>query len=216
MPGCELDHLVVAAETLEGGRDHIERRLGVRVSAGGRHRAMGTHNCLLRLGERIYLEIIAIDPRAPAPGGPRWFGLDSPDVRQRISVRPRLVAWVARTDHLEDAVGLDCASFGSIRAMSRGDFNWRIAVPDEGAVPGGGVLPMLIAWDVPFHPADRLPESGCRLARLECLAPRPDWAIAILDGLSLTKAIDLVRAADDSVPALRARLATPAGEVLID
>lgn len=37
---------------------------------------MGTHNLMLRLGDSSYLEIIAINPAAPAPGRPRWFALD--------------------------------------------------------------------------------------------------------------------------------------------
>jgi hypothetical protein len=45
---------------------------------------MGTHNRLLKLGEGFYLELIAIDPQAPPPGRPRWFGLD----RLELPVRP--------------------------------------------------------------------------------------------------------------------------------
>ena len=50
-----LDHLVVAADTLGNGEDYLESVLGVRPQRGGRHAAMGTHNSLLRLGERCYL-----------------------------------------------------------------------------------------------------------------------------------------------------------------
>ena len=57
-----LDHLVVAAATLEQGEDYIESRLGARPLRGGKHVAMGTHNSLLRLGEKTYLEVIAVDP----------------------------------------------------------------------------------------------------------------------------------------------------------
>src|SRR5438270_709897 len=57
-----LDHLVVAAATLEEGEDYVETRLGARPLRGGRHVAMGTHNSLLKLGEKTYLEVIAIDP----------------------------------------------------------------------------------------------------------------------------------------------------------
>ena len=39
-----LDHLVVAAATLEQGENHIESRLGARPLRGGKHVAMGTHN----------------------------------------------------------------------------------------------------------------------------------------------------------------------------
>lgn len=56
------DHLVVAATTLADGIEYVADITGVAPQPGGRHVAMGTHNALLRLGERFYLEIIAIDP----------------------------------------------------------------------------------------------------------------------------------------------------------
>ncbi|HSH43331.1 MAG TPA: VOC family protein, partial [Arenicellales bacterium] len=84
MSDCKLDHLVVAAADLAAGREYIEDLLGVRTEAGGRHDAIGTHNQLLRLGDDQYLEIIAVDPDAPAPGKPRWFGLDDPALRESI------------------------------------------------------------------------------------------------------------------------------------
>src|SRR5437868_12288896 len=66
-PRATLDHLVVAAETLEQGEDHLESLLGARPRRAGKHVAMGTHNSVLRLGERVYLELIAIDPDGIKP-----------------------------------------------------------------------------------------------------------------------------------------------------
>ena len=57
-----FDHLVVAAATLEQGEKHIEALLGVRPQRGGKHVAMGTHNSLLKLGSKSFLEVIAVDP----------------------------------------------------------------------------------------------------------------------------------------------------------
>ena len=61
-PDAALDHLVVAAATLADGIEYVAGITGVAPHAGGKHVAMGTHNALLRLGERIFLELIAIDP----------------------------------------------------------------------------------------------------------------------------------------------------------
>ena len=92
----ELDHLVVVAPTLAIGAEYVTRALGVAPQAGGSHPLMGTHNVVLRLGTRLYLEVIAIDPAAPHPERRRWFGLD--DLPSHA--RPRLATWVARTSAL--------------------------------------------------------------------------------------------------------------------
>ena len=71
----QFDHLVVPCARLAEGVAHVEAMLGVKMAPGGKHAVMGTHNALLGLGA-IYLEVIAADPDAPAPGRPRWFNLD--------------------------------------------------------------------------------------------------------------------------------------------
>src|SRR2546428_8393219 len=153
-----LDHLVVAAATLEQGEDYIESRLGARPLRGGKHVAMGTHNSLLRLGEKTYLEVIAIDPEAVAPARPRWFGLDTAALRAELQTAPRLIHWVARTDDIvaaRRACPVDC---GEIQAMARGAFEWRITIPADGHLPGGGVLPTLIQGADEDHPGGAVPD----------------------------------------------------------
>jgi hypothetical protein len=61
-----FDHLAIGAETLDEGVEAVEAALGVPLAPGGGHPAMGTHNRLLSLGPGEYLEVIAIDPDAPA------------------------------------------------------------------------------------------------------------------------------------------------------
>ena len=73
-----FDHLVVGAPTLDEGASWLEARLCIPMSAGGKHETMGTHNALVGLGPGAYLEVMAIDPQAPAPGRARWFDLDEP------------------------------------------------------------------------------------------------------------------------------------------
>src|SRR5690606_32822306 len=83
-----IDHLVVTAPSLAEGARFVREALGVEPEPGGKHPRMGTHNLLLRLGNDVYLEVIAIDPGAPAPGHPRWFGLDD------APTSPLLATWV--------------------------------------------------------------------------------------------------------------------------
>ena len=211
-----LDHLVVAARDLASGAAWLEERLGTPLAAGGRHAAMGTHNRLLRLGEQCYLEVIAIDPEAPPPGRPRWFGLDDPGIRVALSERPRLIHWVARCDNLASEAAACATSPGEVVAMARGDYRWRITIRPDGGLPGGGLLPSLIQWDVPFHPADRLPESGCRLMKLEAFTAGAAALHSGLASLGLSASLAVFPPLEDGAGRLVAYLATPAGLVELD
>ena len=80
-----VDHLVVAADTLDHGVQWCEATLGVTPGAGGEHALMGTHNRVLRIATsqypRAYLEIIAINSAAKHPRRKRWFDLDDPALK---------------------------------------------------------------------------------------------------------------------------------------
>ena len=96
MSAAAIDHLVVAARTLSEGAAWLEERLGVSLSPGGEHPLFGTHNRLLSLGTG-YLEVIAVNPDAPAPTRPRWFGLDTPEVQNGFERAPGCcTGWPAR------------------------------------------------------------------------------------------------------------------------
>ena len=92
-----IDHLIYAAPDLTAAVADLEDRFGVRAQAGGSHTGLGTHNALLALGPRTYLEIIAPDPGQPAPPGPRPFGLDD-------LARGALVGWALTCDDIDQAV----------------------------------------------------------------------------------------------------------------
>ncbi|MCC7041178.1 MAG: VOC family protein [Burkholderiales bacterium] len=178
------DHLVVAAATLDGGCDWVAERLGARPQPGGRHVAMGTHNALLRLGPRVYLEVIAIDPAAAAPTRARWFDLDQATMRAALAEGPRLVHWVARTGNLDDAVAR-LPALGAITPMQRGVFTWRITIPDDGHLPARGLVPTLIQWFDGQHPADGLPDHGLSLTLLAGEHPEPATVRSALAALGL-------------------------------
>ena len=71
MPSSRVDHLIVTAASLAEGADYVRRELGVEMQAGGEHVRMGTHNRLLKLGEKLYLEVIAVNPAVPRPATAR-------------------------------------------------------------------------------------------------------------------------------------------------
>lgn len=203
-----LDHLVLATHDLDAGSTWLESYLGVPLSPGGKHTAMGTHNRLIRLGPSLYLELIAIDPQSPPPQRPRWFGLDTAAMQSRLLERPRLVHWVARCADIAAQSATCPEALGDIMPMRRGEYQWLITVPPDGHLPGGGLVPTLIEWQVPQHPASTLPETGCALLKLEGFHPAPDAVRQALTALGVERTLGLSRG--DEVELL-AYLKTPIG-----
>ena len=173
---------------------------------------MGTHNALLRLGERVYLEVIAIDPAGAKPARARWFDLDSIALQAELAQRPRLVHWVARTPDIVHALARCPVALGAVHPMARGDYRWRITIPDDGRLPGKGVLPSLIQWDVPRHPTDALPESGVSIAGLAAAHADPAAIRAALAALDLGGILPVTY---DRDARLAAMLRTPRGIVTL-
>ncbi|MEJ2860105.1 VOC family protein [Actinomycetospora flava] len=209
-PAPAVDHLIVAAQDLAQGVPALEAQLGVRLAAGGRHAAFGTHNALLALGGSTYLELIAVDPEAPPPDRPRWFGLDTAAVRARLVDGPRLLHWVARPTVLPP--GPD--DHGERLRLSRDALLWTVTVPADGSLPGdgGGLVPSLIAWDSPgAHPTDGLEDVGVRLERLVLATPDAPALRRRLAALGLSGSVTVA----DGPPTLRAELRTPAGSVVL-
>jgi hypothetical protein len=203
----EPDHLVVAALALDAGCDWVEERLGVRPQPGGQHVRMGTHNALLSLGPRLYLEVIAIDPAGSAPQRPRWFDLDEPRMRAALAEGPALVHWVVRTSDIDASVR-KVPDLGTPMAMTRGGWSWRITVPDDGHRPGRGLVPTVIQWSDARHPTDALPDSGRRLAVLAGEHPEPDDVRSQIAALGLTDTLKVTYAKS---PRLGAMIRTPRG-----
>lgn len=208
---CTLDHLVLGTSDLAGGKVWLEKFLGATLCDIGIHARMGTHNRLLSLGSDCYLELIAIDPQAAKPEQPRWFGLDTRDVQERIAQRPRLIGWVARTHDIAGLTERTGGIFGSVHAMARGDFMWRITVPDDGYPIESGLIPSLIQWDVPHHPCQRLPDQNCRLEWMEAAHPNPAKVRALLGELALEDKLTLTATPPYSGMTLCAYIRTPGG-----
>jgi hypothetical protein len=177
-----LDHLVIAARTLEEGADFIAAKLGVEMTGGGAHPLMRTHNRLLNLWGGAYLEVIAIDPNAEPieTPRPRLFALDDPAQRKRLEAGPQLVHWVVRVNRPKLLTRWQAQYPERIPAvvpLTRGGNTWDLTVPADGAFPawqgaGDGLLPSLIQWDTPQHPSESLPETGIALKSLTGFHPR--------------------------------------------
>lgn len=212
--GLAIDHLIVAARSLDEGGAWVTSRLGCTLVVGGRHELMGTHNRLLGLGDGVYLEVIAIDPAGAPPSRPRWLSLDAPAMRERLEQGPALIHWVARTDDIVALASASPVDVGEIIAVSRGDLRWRMTVSRDGGLPAGGAFPSLIEWEG-SSPAAALPESGCRLESLDIAHPTARSLDQALRSMGLPADAPLL-AVDDASDAgrLAARIRTPGGVVV--
>jgi len=185
----ELDHLVLVAPSLAEGLAHVRESLGLEMSPGGAHPEMGTHNRLLRLGDGAFLEVIAVDPDAPPPARPRWFGLDDAGaVRAAWAEGRRLRAWVARTDSLPALLARHGPALGEAVSVSRGDRRWQFGLRPDGTPPGEGALPCPIDWGPRGTLAPSMPEAGARLLRFAMEHPRSAEIEAGLAGLGVAGA----------------------------
>ena len=211
----QLDHIVVAANSLPQGVDYLRSCLGIDVPRGGLHQTMGTHNHLMQLANDAYLEVIAIDPQARAPRRPRWFGLDDALMRAALKQRPRLITWVMNTPdirHLVTGTGFD---IGTPTALSRDNLKWEIALPDDGRLLGGGMLPYCIQWHSSPHPSRGMADLGCILHALTIHHNRPQWVVERLEAMDAGHLVQIEALADDQAPYLSAAIETPKGLVYL-
>jgi len=200
-----IDHLVYGVPDLAQGVERLEQQTGVRASLGGRHPGRGTHNALMSLGTRQYLEVIALDPNdASAPG------LLFPELRELRAAA--FLAWaIAVTDIDAAAEAMLTAQLprvgplAGLRARDDGSLlRWRTLRFATG-VP---LVPFFIAWDdATLHPSVDSP-SGCRLLSLQIRHTDPEGLRRLLG-----RHAGMVHIAAGPRSRMTARLATPNGEV---
>ena len=210
-----LDHIVVAASTLQQGVDYIRKNLGVDIPKGGVHQTMATHNHVMQLGNDAYLEVIAIDPTARPPPQPRWFGLDEAPLRAAIQQQPRLVTWAMNAADIHQVVDSAGFDIGTPTALSRDDLEWEIALPDDGRLLAGGMLPYCIQWHSTPHPSQGMTDFDCLLQGLTIHHNRPRWITARLDAIGASHLVDVETIADSETPYLSASIDTPKGKVTL-
>jgi hypothetical protein len=201
-----IDHLVYAAPDLPAAVADMKERFGVGAQAGGKHIGLGTHNALLALGPRTYLEIIAPDPEQPEPPAPRPFGVDG------VS-RGGLVSWALACDDIDAAVaevrrrGYDPGEVvDGRRAGPTGTvLRWRLTASSM----GGGLVPFLISWSNTEHPARSAPQ-GLTLEAFYVEHPDPSSLAPLFTALGADIEIRPAAAA-----ALVAHLSSPNGSKVL-
>ena len=228
----QIDHLVIAAQTLEQGVAWCQATLGIEPEAGGEHKLFGTHNRLFKIATPAnplaYCEIIAINPQTvPSVAAPakRWFDLDDALLQAAVAIEPRLVHFVASTDDVQAArtalaaINIDRGpALEASRHSRRGVIHWKITVREDGQRLFNGLLPTLIEWGktgaaepLRLHPRNSLPRSGVTLQSLVMAHPQADVLQAAF------AAIGLMGVSVQKGPAnLAAHLKTPKGAIQLE
>ena len=231
----QIDHLVVAATSLEQGVQWCEALFGITPALGGEHALFGTHNRLFKIAtpkfSMAYFEIIAINPAAVRSKKTttlhphRWFDLDNPELQKSISKEPRLIHFVASTPDIKAArmalrmEGIDRGpAIHAERQTNKGILHWQISVRADGQRLFDGALPTLIQWGKPdateplrLHPRNTLPRSGVTLQSIDITHPSAEklqtaYASIGLNGISISEG-----------PAnIKATLKTPKGIVVLE
>jgi hypothetical protein len=209
----DLDHIVIAADSLQQGVDYLQRSLGVEIPPGGKHQSMATHNHVMQLGNDAYLEVIAIDPEGETPRHPRWFGLDTPQMRAAIREQPRLITWVINTPDLQSLAKQAGFDIGTPTKLSRDNLSWEFALPDDGRLLGAGMLPYCIQWHSSPHPSQGMADTGCLLQELTIHHNRPHWLNDRLDAIEVGHLVHVEPLPDNETAYLSATIDTPNGTV---
>ncbi|NBY70198.1 MAG: VOC family protein [Betaproteobacteria bacterium] len=228
----QIDHLVVAAHSLQQGVEWCEATLGITPAAGGEHEKYGTHNRLFKIATPAfpvaYLEIIAINPDAvieKKPPPTRWFDLDNSQLQAELLKSPRLIHFVANTSNIQDArhawkaQGIDRGPvIHASRKTPKGLLQWQITVRLDGDRLFDGTLPTLIQWGKPeaadpmhLHPRNHLPRSGVSLKSLSVSHPSAGKIQTAYDAISLGNI-----SVSEGTANILATLQTPKGLVTLE
>jgi hypothetical protein len=121
-----------------------------------------------------------------------------------------LATWVVRTTDINAALAASPVVSGYVLPMTRGDLNWLITVPRNGSLPLQGIAPTMIQWQGP-HPARRLNDCGCSLARLEAFHPRADKVSTMLRAIGFQGEFGISAVPTGVPPRLVAHILTPTG-----
>jgi hypothetical protein len=158
-----LDHIMWACTDLEAGSRRFESLTGVRPRFGGVHASGLTHNALVRIGPRCYLEILA-------PTGPSSADDDAWCRIARAAREPQIVTYCQRSARpLTDLAASarahgfrDSVVAGNGRRTPEGvDLRWQWVAPK--ADEFGLAFPFFIDWLDSPHPAEMLADTGVSL-----------------------------------------------------
>ena len=142
-----LDHIVFGSFTLEEGTKFVENILQAKLSDIGYHKDMGTHNRVIRISERVYLEVIAIDPKSSNLSNKKWFNLDNLKLQSKLKQSPQIIGYVIENNDMNISKYYD-----PFFESSRDIYEWQFAMPTfnnnilDREIIEAGMIPSLISW----------------------------------------------------------------------
>jgi Glyoxalase-like domain len=207
-----LDHVIWACADLESGARRFEALTGIRPRYGGAHASGLTHNALVSLGNRCYLEVLA--PVGPAgPNDDEWCRL------ARGLHEPRILTYCLRSAHPLSQLASAATASGWKNAVVASNgrttpegvrLRWQWLAP---AVERFGLaFPFFIDWLDSPHPTESLgspqPESEILLQH---------FAVGHPDAADLQRTLGEVGSTIDTYSSVdvqfRLQLKTPRGTV---
>ena len=203
----QYDHFLLGCSSLEAGIQFVKDKTGIEAIKGGKHPFIGTHNALISLGEKVYLEIIAPDPEAKALI-PSYAFLKEMNA-------PSLFMWAARTDNMNDLLkhvqeaGYKNSGIlpGSRQRADASVLKWRSLSVETGIT---SVVPFFIEWDISSrHPAIDSPK-GCSIISFEIEYPEPEKLKTVFTQLQID--VPLKQATKAS---LQLKINSPKGTILL-
>jgi Glyoxalase-like domain len=209
-----LDHIVVVCPELDAGSSHFENLTGVRPRFGGVHAGGRTHNALVRIGSRCYLEILA-------PTGPPSAEDDLWCRIAHATREPRVLTYCLRSPQplpelaaVANAHGWQNAQVAlNGRTTPEGiALRWQWLAPKVDGLDLA--FPFFIDWFDSPHPADTLAQEtelgSLTLSEFAVRHPEATRLRAILDELGTP--IDTVDASSSSFLVV---LDTPRGRIAL-
>jgi len=142
-----LDHIVFGSFTLDEGTKFVENILQAKLSEIGYHKDIGTHNRVIRISEKVYLEVIAIDPKTSNLNNRKWFNLDNSKLQSKLKKSPQVIGYVIENDNMNINKYYD-----PFFESSRDIYKWQFAMPTfnnnilNSEIVEAGMVPSLISW----------------------------------------------------------------------
>ena len=142
-----LDHIVFGSFTLDEGTKFVENILQAKLSEIGYHKDIGTHSRVIRISEKVYLEVIAIDPKTSKLNNRKWFNLDNSKLQSKLKKSPQVIGYVIENDDVSITKYYD-----PFFESSRDIYKWQFAMPTfknnilDSEIIEAGMIPSLISW----------------------------------------------------------------------